>query len=233
MFSNRKKHWCIKRQLQFTFHFIHQRYEKIISYKMKYLAFWRISLVVLIVITKQILAHEDDIYQANRSKNRFCYPKVYRQPVSSDGCETIFIENKLCYGHCSSTYSASIYIKTTFNCSLCQPEHISKFFVKLTCSKEKFKIVEIGKIESCRCMKSNCEFLSHMKLLIEKNRSEPWLKTETSTTKNHLNSYQNGKIKRNRKFMTRKKKCLRKIGPHKTKCLAKWSQRSEKSLIDS
>ena len=199
---------------------------------MKYLAFLHTSLVVLIVITRQILAHEDDIYQANWSKDRFCYPKLYRQPVSSDGCETIFIENKLCYGQCSSTYSSLINIKTTFNCSICQPEYISKFFVKLKCSKEKFKIVEIGKIESCRCMKSTCEFLSHMKLLIEENRSEPWPQAETSTAKN-LKKNQNGKIKRNGKFMTRKKKCLRKIGPRKIKCLAKWSEKSEKYLIDT
>ena len=150
MFSNLKKHWYIERHLKFTFHFIHQRQQKRISYKMKYLALLHTSLVVLIVIIKQILA-----------KDRLCYPKLYRQPVSSDRCETIFIENKPCYGQCSSTYSSLINIKTTFNCSLCQPEHISKFLVKLTCSRETFKIVEIGKIESCGCTKSSCKFLSH------------------------------------------------------------------------
>ena len=197
---------------------------------MKYLAFLHTVLTVLIIITKHILAHGDDIYQANGSKDRSCYSKLFRQPVSSDGCETIFVENKLCYGQCSSTYSSSINIKTTFNCSLCQPEHISKFLVKLTCSKDKFKIEEIEKIESCRCTKSTCEFLSHMKLLIEEARSKP--QAETSRAKN-VKRNQNGKIKRNEKFMTRQKKCLRKIGSRKIKCLAKWSEKLEKSLIDT
>ena len=232
MLSNLKKHWYIERHLKFTFHFIHQRYQKRISYKMKYLALLHTSLVVLIVIIKQILAHEDDICQANRSKDRLCYPKLYRQPMSSDGCETIFIENKLCYGQCSSTYSSFINIKTTFNCSLCQPEHISKFIVKLTCSRETFRIVEIGKIESCGCTKSSCKFLSHMKLLIEETRSEPWLQTEASTAKN-LKMNQDKKRKRNKKILTRKNKCLRKIGPRKIKCLAKWNKKLGKSLTDT
>ena len=68
MLSNLKKHWYIERHLKFTFHFIHQRYQKRISYKMKYLALLHTSLVVLIVIIKQILAHEDDICQANDQK---------------------------------------------------------------------------------------------------------------------------------------------------------------------
>ena len=61
--------------------------------------------------------------------------------------------------------------------------NLSKFIVKLTCSRETFRIVEIGKIESCGCTKSSCKFLSHMKLLIEETRSEPWLQTEASTAK--------------------------------------------------
>lgn len=186
---------------------------------MKQLGFLHIFVAVFTVITKFFLVHGSAIYQRIQSEDGFCYKKLFTQPVSSDGCETTFVENALCYGQCSSTFSYLTTNEAYINCSVCQPEQESKILVKLRCKEGKINIIEVNKVESCRCMKYNCR-AEHP---IDKVNSKLQLQSETFIVQDlKKKKKQNLKAERNRRLLKKIKKCMNKTEKRKIHCLAKW-----------
>lgn len=184
---------------------------------MRYSPFLHIFVAVFFVITRYILVHGRVGYQTNWSEDGFCHKKSFRQPISSDGCETTFTENASCYGQCSSTFSYLTNSEENISCSACRPEYESKILVKLRCKKGKIKIKEISKTESCRCIKRTCRVLIQMKYLNEKVSSSYFVK--------NLKRKQKWQIRKSKRLMAKKNKCLSKIGRQKVKCLMKWKKR--------
>ena len=192
---------------------------------MRYSAFLHIFVAVFVVINKLIFVQGSVAYETNWSEDGFCQKKLFRQPISSDGCETTFTENAFCYGQCSSTFSYLTKSEANINCSACRPEYKSKILVKLRCSMGKIKIKEISKTQSCRCIKRICRVLSQPKYLNEDVSPSNFVKS--------LKRRQKSEIKRSKLLTSRKNKCLNKTGRKKVKCLMKWKRRSAKSQLDT
>ena len=186
---------------------------------MKQFEFLYIFVAVFTVITKVFLVHGSAIYQTNQSEDGFCDTKLFKQPVSSDGCEATFVENAFCYGQCRSTFSYLTTNEAYINCSVCQPEQESKILVKLRCKEGKINIIEVNKVESCRCMKYNCR-AEHP---IDKVNSKLQLQSETFIVQDlKKKKKQNLKAERNRRLLKKIKKCMDKTEKRKIHCLAKW-----------
>lgn len=192
---------------------------------MRYSTFLHIFVAFFNVISTFILVHGSVPYQANWSDDGFCQKRLFPQPISSDGCETTFTENAFCYGQCSSTFSYFTNSEVNFSCSACQPEYKSKILVKLKCNKDKIKIKEISKTESCRCIKRICRVLSQMNYLNENVTPPNFVK--------NLKRKQKPQIKRSKRLTVRKNKCLSKVGRQKFKCLMRWKKRLARSQLDT
>ena len=191
---------------------------------MKQFEFLYIFVAVFTVITNFFLAHGSTIYQTKQSEDGFCDTKLFKQPVSSDGCETTFVENAFCYGQCRSTFSYLTTNEAYINCSICQPEHESKILVKLRCNEGEINIIEVNKIESCRCMKYNCR----TKPPTDEVNSKLQLQSETFIVQNlKKKKKQNLKTKRNRRLLNKIKKCMSKTEKRRIQCLAKWRNKLE------
>ena len=190
---------------------------------MKQLGFLYIFVAVFTVINKYFLVHGSAIYQTNQSEDGFCDTKLFRQPVSSDGCKTTFVDNAFCYGQCTSTSSYLTTNEAYINCSACQPEHESKILVKLRCNDGKINIMEVKKIESCRCMKYNCQ----KKPPNDEANPKLQLQSEISIFRNLKRKKQNLMVKRNRRLLNKIRKCMKKTEKGRIHCLEKWRNRLE------
>ena len=187
---------------------------------MKQLGFLHIFVAVFTVITKFFLVHGSAIYQTIQSEDGFCYKKLFTQPVSSDGCETTFVENAFCRGQCRSAFSYLTTNEAYINCSVCQPEHESKILVKVRCNEGKISIIEVGKVESCRCMLYNCQ------RKLPNDEAKLQSQSETFIAENFKKN-QNLVIKRNRRLLNKIKKCMKKTEKRRIRCLAKLRNRLE------
>lgn len=199
---------------------------------MECLTFLFIFQAVFLAANKCNLVNGSAPYQANWSEDILCDIRLFRQPVSSDGCKTKYIDNTYCYGQCSSsTYSYLTNTITNINCSACQPEHVSKIIVKLTCDEGKVKAIEIDKFESCRCIKRVCRVLNTVGPLNEgavaKRRLQPKILFSQNFKMN-----QSRKKNKNQRFIAKKNRCLKKFGRRKTQCLARWMKRLSKFQVE-
>ena len=84
----------------------------------------------------------------------WCKSQQYEQVVKHEGCQSIKIVNRLCYGQCNSFYIPRY--KDEFEaCSKCTPTDSALTPVKLNCEGNTSKIKKVFIVKRCGCRPCN------------------------------------------------------------------------------
>ena len=81
-----------------------------------------------------------------------CKGIVKKQPIVTEGCETKYVKNRICYGRCNS-----IYIPPNFkHCKACIPSRWIKKTITFKCKPKNitdlgFQFKELTIIRECKC----------------------------------------------------------------------------------
>nr|XP_005994221.1 PREDICTED: DAN domain family member 5 [Latimeria chalumnae] len=102
--------------------------------------------------------------EASRSS---CKAIPFIQNISEPKCETITIQNRFCFGQCSSFYIPdSSERRLLHSCSRCAPSKVRKTIVSLKCHNGIIADREATHIEECECEAQNeAELLYHLNKL--------------------------------------------------------------------
>ncbi|XP_035262641.1 DAN domain family member 5 [Anguilla anguilla] len=94
------------------------------------------------------------------SSKQSCAAVPFAQRVSAAGCETVTVQNKLCFGQCSSLYvppgGESVGSTTgggiSSPCSRCAPSKVRSIVVSLRCrGKAEAREMRVMVVEECKC----------------------------------------------------------------------------------
>lgn len=94
---------------------------------------------------------EDNGVEPVRRPREFCKTMKYNYSVTSEGCETKYIDNNACYGQCLSEYNTGY-----MTCKACWPTDLRERNVTLKCKNNVMKIKTVKIVMFCQCTRRKC-----------------------------------------------------------------------------
>uniref|UniRef100_A0AAV2LGT8 CTCK domain-containing protein n=2 Tax=Knipowitschia caucasica TaxID=637954 RepID=A0AAV2LGT8_KNICA len=91
---------------------------------------------------------------ALKDSKQTCAAVSFTQRVTSEGCETVTVHNKLCFGQCSSMFIPEVEFSSHHQrtpCSRCAPSKVHTLTVPLRCGALGVRDKRVMLVEECKC----------------------------------------------------------------------------------